>query len=145
MDRPHLGLSSPGKLSVPNMPQPLPIGPCRTHVPPLPASIVGPVPKPRPPLPFETRSIVLTSATQALHKATSVPIDPPQPPLEVMRTSKVVLKRKAVETPKPKEPSAFKPAPPKSIPVRLPNHKRPDLSTMVIECYEPEVDEPHIK
>ena len=135
MDRPPLGLSSPGKLSVPNMPQPLPIGPCRTHVPPLPASIVGPVPKPRPPLPFETRSIVLTSANQALHKATSVPIGPPQPPPEVMRTSKVVFKGTAVETPKPKEIVVLKPAPPKSIPAHLPDHKRPELSIIVIERY----------
>ena len=41
--------------------------------------------------------------------------------------------------------SAFhKPALPKSIPANIPDHKRPDLSTVVIEPYEPDADEQHI-
>ena len=75
---------------------------------------------------------MLTSATEALHKATHCTIGPPQPPPAVIRTSKVVLKTEAVETPKPKEPAAFKPVPPKFIPV-------------VIECYQADADEPRIK
>ena len=131
---------------------PVPIGCIRSDIPPFPASIIGPVPKPIPLVPFGPRSnrpddsqtIVLTSATEVLHKAISVPIGPPRLPLAVIRATKVVLKTNALEAPQLKT-AVYKPAPPKSIPANIPDHQRTDLSTVVIEPYEPDADEQHIK
>ena len=76
--------------------------------------------------------------------ATSVPAGPPQPPPANIQTSRVILK--------PKHPSAPKlilalpkPAPPRTIPDNILSHKRPDLSIVVLDPYEPDADEQHLQ